>query len=89
MSGVTDHDLAQATVLISALRAEIADMAHRLARTDRESTCGHSSRDRARRQQAAQLRRDINQAQFLITRLHHRFPRLDPAAFRDATSLTP
>ncbi|GJJ22017.1 hypothetical protein MTY414_56900 [Mycolicibacterium mageritense] len=83
MSAMTDHNLAQATLLIAALRAQIADMTPKLARAEREATCGHTSRDRALRREAMLLRRDVSQAQFLITRLQHRFPGADtePTAF--------
>ncbi|GAT02527.1 uncharacterized protein RMCFA_2639 [Mycolicibacterium fortuitum subsp. acetamidolyticum] len=74
MIAMTDHNLAQATLLIAALRAQIADMTPKLARVEREATCGHTSRDRALRREATLLRRDVSQAQFLIARLHHRFP---------------
>jgi hypothetical protein len=77
MSAMPDHNLAQATLLIAALRAQIADMIPKLARTEREAKCGHTSRERALRREAALLRRDVSQAQYLIARLQHRFPGAD------------
>jgi hypothetical protein len=77
MSAMTDHNLAQATLLIAALRARIGDMTPKLARVEREATCRHTSRDRALRRDAMLLRRDVSQAQFLIARLQHRFPGAD------------
>ncbi|OKH82091.1 hypothetical protein EB73_23000 [Mycobacterium sp. SWH-M3] len=75
MSHMTDPDGAQARVLLTALREQVREMTPRLARVERKAVCGsHTARSRAMRQQAAELRRDIGNAQFLIAQIHRRFP---------------
>lgn len=79
---MTDPDVAQAHLLIAALRHQLRDMAPQLARVD--ATCPGpgrpTSRTRALRREAATLRRDVDQAHFLIARLLRRFPVIDTAA---------
>ncbi|MGV9803878.1 hypothetical protein ACWDTP_38135 [Mycobacterium sp. NPDC003449] len=69
-------DIAQARQLIGELRAQIRDMTPRLARAEQEGA-GHTTRARAMRREAAELRRDVGQARFLIDRLHRRFPDIE------------
>jgi hypothetical protein len=79
MVRVTDPNLAQAHVLITALRDQLNDMEPKLARAEAEceEAGRHTNRARALRLQAATLRSDISQAQFLIARLRRRFPGMD------------
>lgn len=79
MSAMSDQNLAQAALLIAALRAQLGDMMPKLARVEREATCGHThtSRARALRREAMGLRRDVGHAEFLIARLQQRFPGAD------------
>jgi hypothetical protein len=74
MSVVNDPDTAQAAQLPDALQEQLRMMAPRLAQAQREGAAGQTSRARAMRREAAALHRDINHAQFLVERLHHRFP---------------
>ena len=71
-----DPNAAQARQLIGALRDQLREMAPRLARAEREANGGHI-RARARRLEAAALRRDVSQAQLLIERMHKRFPGIE------------
>lgn len=76
---MTDPNAAQASVLIAALTAQLRDMTPKLLLAERQADHHHPAGARAMRQTAAELRRDINQAQFLITRLRRRFPDTVPA----------
>lgn len=71
---MTDPNAAQAAVLIAALTEQLRDMAPKLLLAERQADHRHAAGARAMRQIAAELRRDINQAQFLIAQLHRRFP---------------
>jgi hypothetical protein len=71
---MTDPNAAQARELLKALHAQVRDMSPRLARVEREVTLDHTRRARALRQQADALRRDVAHVQFLIERLHRRYP---------------
>ncbi|WP_424751463.1 hypothetical protein [Mycobacterium sp.] len=74
-----DLQAAQAMKLISALRAQLNEMTTRLARVERKgATTRKSSVVSAMRFEAAALRRDIDEAQVLIDRLHRRY--LNPSA---------
>ena len=77
MGTVTDHNIAQAALLIAALRDELGEMVPKLARAEREAVRGYGRRAQALRRDAMLLRRDVGQAQFLIARLQHRFPGAD------------
>jgi hypothetical protein len=77
MTSAADPNVAQARQLIGALRDQLREMAPRLARAERDAIGGHSRVARARRLEAAELRRDVSQAQLLIERLHRRFPGSD------------
>lgn len=77
MGAMSDQNLAQATLLIAALRDQLGDMMPKLARVEREATCGRTSRARALRREAMLLRRDVGHAEFLIARLQQRFPGAD------------
>jgi hypothetical protein len=90
---VDDHNAAQAVALVRALSDQLHAMTRQLARLERQHVTGTSSRASAIRCEAAALRRDINEAQFLIDRLERRYlsgnghaqprrpeqPRLSPA----------
>lgn len=71
---MTDPNVAQAAVLIAALTAHLRDMTPKLLLAERQADSRHAAGARAMRQIAAELRRDINEAQFLIARLRRRFP---------------
>jgi hypothetical protein len=79
---MTDPNAAQAAVLIAALTEQLRDMTPKLLHAERQADNRHAAGARAMRQIAAELHRDINQAQFLIARLHRRFPdTCQPTAF--------
>ena len=59
MTPMMDPDVAQAAVLIGALRDQVREMAAKVARAERDSTCGRTRRAQAMRRESAQLRRDI------------------------------
>lgn len=71
---MTDPNTAQATALIAALQDQLAAMAPRLAQAELDACPGPPEYARAIRLYIAQLRRDVHHAQFLIARLHQRFP---------------
>lgn len=83
---MTDPDAAQAAVLIAALTAQLRDMTPKLLHAERQADHRHAAGARAMRHVAAELRRDINQAQFLIAQLRRRFP---DAGQPPATNETP
>jgi hypothetical protein len=68
-----DANVAQARVLVGALREQLQELRSRLARAEAEGV-GETSRARAMRLAARDLHRDAGRAQFLIERLHRRFP---------------
>jgi hypothetical protein len=74
---MTDPNAAQARELLAALLEQVSVMTPRLVRAEREGACGDSSRARTIRREAAALRRDVGQAQFLIERLRRRYPGVD------------
>lgn len=88
MRRMTDADGAQARLLLSALREQIREMTPKLDRAERDAVCGHTTRARAIRQQAAQLRCDVSRAQFLIAQLHRRFPDIDATEVAVGQALT-
>jgi len=61
-------DAAQAVELVRALRHQLHDMTTRLAWVECQDVAGR--RGRAARMEAAELRRDIQEAEVLIDRLH-------------------
>jgi hypothetical protein len=74
--GSDDHSVgewqaAQAVEFIRALQAQLRKMTNRLALVERQGVTDRSSREM--RLEAATLRRDIQQAQFLIDRLQRRY----------------
>jgi hypothetical protein len=68
-SSMHERDAAQAVELVRALRNQLHEMTHQLARLERRDVTGTSSRASAIRCEATALRRDINEAQILIDRL--------------------
>lgn len=86
---MTDPNVAQAALLITAINEQLRDMTRRLAVAEREGACGHHpARAQEMRSVTAELRRDIDRAQFLITRLRHRFPEVNvyaPTTAADGT----
>jgi hypothetical protein len=67
------RDAAQAVELVRALRDQLHKMTRQLARLKRQDVTGTNGRASAIRCEAAALRRDINEAQFLIDRLERRY----------------
>jgi hypothetical protein len=67
------RDAAQAVELVRALRDQLHKMTRQLARLKRQHVTGTDGRASAMRCEAAALRRDINEAQFLIDRLERRY----------------
>jgi hypothetical protein len=72
----SDPDTAQARVFVCALRDQVRELSTRLAKAERPDGLLNTSRARVMRKLAADLRRDLGQAQFLIDRLHRRYPAL-------------
>jgi hypothetical protein len=73
---VGDHQAAQAAQaveLVRALRRQQHQMTTQLAWVERQDVTGRNGPARALRMEAASLRRDIHEAQFLIDRLHRRY----------------
>jgi hypothetical protein len=66
------HQIAQAVELVRALRHELHEMTTQLAWVERQDVPGRNGRA-AMRLEAAALRRDIKEAQFLIDRLQRRY----------------
>jgi len=89
MIGVTeDADVAQARALRAELRRHAWNLASRLSRVEAlPDASAWSERARSMRRLARELRRDLDEAKFLIDRLHARFPSIDTAgASADAPS---
>src|SRR6516162_8152063 len=70
---VGDHDAAQAVELVRALRDQLHKMTAQLAWVIRQDVTSRNGRACAMRVEAAALRRDIREAQFLIDRLQRRY----------------
>jgi hypothetical protein len=68
-----DHQAAQAVQLVRALRHQLHCMTTQLAWVERQDVTGRNGRVCAMRLEAAALRRDIKEAQFLIDRLQRRW----------------
>lgn len=83
-----DADMAQARALRAELRRHAWDLASRLSRVESlPDASAWSARARSMRRRADELRRDLDEARFLIDRLHARFPSIDTAgASTDAPS---
>jgi hypothetical protein len=70
---VDERNAAQAVQLIRALRNQLHKMTRQLAWLERIDVTGTTSRPLAIRCEAAALRLDISEAQFLIDRLQRRY----------------
>ena len=68
-----DHQVAQALELVRALRHQVQEMTTQLAWVERQDVTDRNGRACAMRMEAAALRRDIQEAQFLIDRLRRRY----------------
>ena len=69
-----EHDAAQAVELVRALWVQLHEMTRQLSRLERQGVIGTNGRAPATiRREGAALRRDINEAQFLIDRLKRRY----------------
>ena len=66
-------DVAQALELVRALRQKLDEMTTQLAWVQRQDVTGRNGRACAMRLEAAALRRDTQEAQFLIDRLQRRY----------------
>ncbi|MCX8560237.1 hypothetical protein OS122_04935 [Mycolicibacterium mucogenicum] len=76
-----DADAAQARALRAELRRHAWDLASRLSRLESlPDAAAWSERARSMRRLARDLRRDLDEARFLIDRIHARFPSIDAAA---------
>jgi hypothetical protein len=73
-------EVAQAVELIRALREHLVKMTSQLAWIERRDVTGRNARAYAMRIEATALRRDINEAQTLIDRLHRRYLGQSPKA---------
>ncbi|MHA7661677.1 hypothetical protein [Mycolicibacterium sp. HS_4_1] len=71
-------DVAQARALRAELRRHAWDLASKLSRVEAlPDVTAWSERARSMRRRARELRQDLDQAKFLIERLHARFPSID------------
>ena len=68
-----EHDVAQAVELVRALRDQPHEMTHRGAWLERQFVTDTSGRPLAIRCEAAALRVDIDEAQFLVDRPERRY----------------
>ena len=66
-----DYQPAQAVELVRALRHQLHCMTTRLARVERQDVSGRAGREV--RMEAAELRRDLKEAQALIDQLQRRY----------------
>ena len=66
-------EAAQTVELVRALRHQLHEMTTQLAWAERRDVSGRNGRACAMRMEAAALRRDIQEAQFLIDRLQRRY----------------
>jgi hypothetical protein len=64
---------AQAVEFVRALRVQLLEMTSRLAWVEQQDVTRSNARACAMRRERAALRRDIQEAQFLIDRLQHRY----------------
>ena len=72
-SFVDQRDAAQAMELVCALREPLHEMTCRLVRVERQGFTGTNSPASAIRCEAAELRRDISEAQILVNRLERHY----------------
>jgi hypothetical protein len=72
-SSMDERGAAQAVELVRALRDQLHEMIRQLARLECQGVTGTNSRASAIRHEAAALRVDISEAQFLIGRLERRY----------------
>ena len=79
-----DRRAAQAVELVRALRHQLREMTSQLAWVERQDVTGRNGRTCAMRLEAAALRQDIQEAQFLIDRLQRRYLEGNGSATRDS-----
>jgi hypothetical protein len=70
---VVGLQVAQAVEFVSALHVHLRKMTSQLGWIERQDVTSRNARADAMRLEAAALRRDINEAQILIARLHRRY----------------
>jgi hypothetical protein len=73
-SVILDADAAQAQVFAVALMEQVRALSARLAKVERQIDQKPHHRSSDARREAAGLHRDIGEAQFLLQKLHRRFP---------------
>jgi len=71
---ILDADAAQAQVFAVALMEQVRALSARLAKVQQEIERKPHHRSSDARREAAGLHRDIGEAQFLLHKLHRRFP---------------
>lgn len=71
---ILDADSAQARVFADALLEQVRALSARLAKVERQIAQKPHHRSSDARREAAGLHRDIGEAQFLLQKLHRRFP---------------
>jgi hypothetical protein len=81
---VRDCDTAQAVELVRALRYQLHEMTTRLAQAERHCVTCRNGRACEMRMKAAALRRDIQEAHFLIDRLQRRYLKGNGSPIRDS-----
>src|SRR5690349_11298680 len=83
---VSGWQVIQAMELTRALRVQLVEMTMWLAWLERQDVAGRKDRARARRIEAAELRRDINEAQLHIDRLQRRYLKIQLASIRPVST---
>ena len=68
-----DRQAAQAVELVRALRDQLQEMTTHLAWVERQDVTSRNGRACAMRMEAAALRRDVQEAEFLIDQLRRRY----------------
>ncbi len=71
---ILDADAAQARVLAVALMEQVQGLSARLAELERHIELNPNYRNMGARREAVGLHRDIGEAEFLLQRLHRKFP---------------
>jgi hypothetical protein len=86
-AALRDCEAAQAVELVRALRHQLHEMTTQLARVERQDVTGRKGR--AVRMEAAELRRDLKEAQALIDQLQHRYLNGDERTQRTRSASNP
>jgi hypothetical protein len=86
-AALRDCEAAQAVELVRALRHQLHEMTTQLARVERQDVTGRKGR--AVRMEAAELRRDLKEAQALIDQLQRRYLNGDERTQRTSSASNP